>query len=219
MSERLLDPEPTDWPADLEPWIRVLRQDSAVSRVYPAAGRYPVQWHEFRRWGPTASRFDHQPESATEHAALGIMYGAVQGVITDGKPYPAFVTALGEYYQRDREIAPMNTADWTAVILLARPVRLLDLGDTDWVTVAGGNAAIFAGERSQSRKWARAIHANYRVDGIIYSSSVNPAGRAVALWERAEDAMPSRADAFPLRTLVNEVENAADRIRYGVSWD
>lgn len=105
------------------------------------------------------------------------------------------------------------------MILLARPVRLLDLGDTDWVTVAGGNAAIFAGERSQSRKWARAIHANYRVDGIVYTSSVNPAGRAVALWERAEDAMPSRADAFPLRTLVNEVENAADRIRYGVSWD
>lgn len=71
-----------------------------------------------------------------------------------------------------------------------RDLHLLDLGDSDWVTRAGGNAAISSGPRSRARLWARAIVEHYgdRLDGVIYPSSHIPVGRAVALWAPAEHA-------------------------------
>ncbi|MGI8416577.1 MAG: hypothetical protein ACR2P2_10340 [Nakamurella sp.] len=74
------------------------------------------------------------------------------------------------------------------------PLRLLDLGDSDWVTRAGGNAS---GVRSRSREWARAVYRHYRcesLDGVIYPSSNIPIARVAALWERAEDALPARPE-------------------------
>lgn len=78
-----------------------------------------------------------------------------------------------------------------------RPLRLLDLGDSDSVTRAGGNAAISSGVRSRSREWARAVYRHYRgesLDGVIYPSSNIPIARVAALWERAEDALPARPE-------------------------
>ncbi|MBB1033328.1 hypothetical protein G6031_02855 [Dietzia sp. CQ4] len=77
-----------------------------------------------------------------------------------------------------------------------RELRLLDLGDSDWVTRAGGNAAISSGVRARSREWAREIHATYadELDGLINPSSNIPPARAVALWLPAEQAVATQPD-------------------------
>lgn len=158
MSERLPDSEPRNWPSDPHPWTLELPTGTPLSRLFPAAGPHPTRWNTFRSWGPTNSRFDHHPDPVGEHSAFGVMYLGRTGIIRHGNAYPAFACALGEYYQYQRTVDPDGTLDHHAVFALARPVRLLDVGDTDWVTVAGGNAAISSGERTQARTWAKAIH-------------------------------------------------------------
>ncbi|WP_154769016.1 RES family NAD+ phosphorylase [Nakamurella alba] len=217
MSERLPDPDPGTWPDDPDPWIRVLDRGTPVVRIHPTAGPYPARWNAFRSWGPTNSRFDHHPGPTGDHPDHRILYGSVNGVLVGGTAYPGFVTAHAEYYQSTRTIAPGPSADWIAIFTLARPLRLLDLGDSDWVTVAGGNGAITSGPRDRARLWAQAIHRRYPdVQGLVYPSSVVPAGRAVALWERATPALPRRAETFALSdpAIRPMVENAARRLNY-----
>src|SRR5690606_10043053 len=73
-----------------------------------------------------------------------------------------------------------------------RKLRLLQLTDSDWVTRAGGNAALVSGARGVARTWSRAIYRTYPdVDGLVWSSSVLPPGRCLMLYERALDALPT----------------------------
>lgn len=73
-----------------------------------------------------------------------------------------------------------------------RPLRLLKLSDSDWLARAGGNSALTSGARGVARDWSRAIYAAYPdLDGLTWSSSVQPAGRSVALYERATAALPA----------------------------
>lgn len=115
-------------------------------------------------------------------------------------------TALLECF-RDAGVVDTVTDDPYFVLFSAtRPLRLLDLADSDWVTVAGGNAAISSGPRLQARMWARVIHEHYQgddaLDGVVYTTSNRPLSRSVALWERAADALPDRARFHqPLRHL------------------
>lgn len=217
MSEYLPDPEPDRWPVDPSEWVRELPAGTPVARIFPTAGPHPVGWNHFRSWGPTTSRFDHHPGPAGDHPGHAIAYAAIAGAPhpASGKPFAAFTTCLAEYYQSTRTIDPVPTADWLAVFALTRPLRLLDLGDAAWVTRAGGNAVLCSGPRGQSRKWASNIHTSYpTLDGVVYPSSVAPPGRALALWERAADALPATADQFPLTTLLPALEHAAVDIGY-----
>lgn len=218
MSERLPDPDPHLWPSDPQRWTLELPTGTPLSRLFPGGGPHPTRWNTFRSWGPTNSRFDHHPDPVGDHPTMGVMYLGRAGIIRHGRAYPAFTCALGEYYQDRKTVDPEGALDHHAVFTLARPVRVLDIGDTDWVTVAGGNAAICSGERSQARKWAREIYLRYpTIEGIAYSSSVNPAARAVALWERAATSLPpAPALSAPLRSMMNAVERAAATIGYGV---
>ncbi|HEX7165527.1 MAG TPA: RES family NAD+ phosphorylase [Acidimicrobiales bacterium] len=192
--------------------ILELPAGTELTRIHPLGGDHPVVWNAFRGWGPTQSRFDHQPPPRGVHKTRRIAYA------TFGPT--AFPAALAEYFQDDGGgVRPIDTTrDRPAVTRLeiVRPLVLLNL-DRGWVTRAKGNQAIRTGHRSMSREWARAIYRHHpTLDGLAYSSSVWGPGTCVALWERAEDAFPATPAAH--RTLDDPVlavpiANAARSLR------
>ncbi len=162
-------------------------------RVHPSGGPHPVAWNEFRAWGPTRSRFDHQPRPAGRHGSRRVAY------FTYGPE--AFTAALGEFFQDDNgTVMPFDLtmrSPRVATLALVADLRLLQLA-SGWVTRAGGNQAIWSGARGTARDWARAIYRHHGGDvhGVAYPSSVWGPGRCATLWERAERTMP----AAPLLT-------------------
>jgi hypothetical protein len=143
-----------------------------------------------RSFGPTHARFDHHPEPVGDHPNLGIMYGAVISKVDPD--YPLLRTCLAEVFRDSGTVTLKRHEPHFATFATQRPLRLLDLADSDWLTLAGGNTAIMSGPRSASRAWARATYAAYpELDGILYQPSNTPPARAVALFERAARAIPN----------------------------
>lgn len=189
MSERLPPPEgariraTTPTPDE----VQVLPSGSIVVRVHPLGGVHPVAWNELRGFGPTTSRFDHQPPPRGNHPRRRIAY------LTTGTE--AFVSALAEWFQDDGGgVAPFDLARLQPAITVfetAAELVLLDL-DSGWVTRAGGNRAIRTGPRDVCRDWSRAIYRHHRaLHGLAFGSSIWGPGRCLALWERAADAFPA----------------------------
>lgn len=113
----------------------------------------------------------------------------------------AFTAALAEYFQDDEGgVLPIRVSLNRTAVSVIRPTRALRLLNLDggWVTRAGGNQAIHSGSRAMARQWAQEIHRHHDVDGVAYSSSVWGPGRCIALWERAESAMPAEPTAHRL---------------------
>lgn len=196
MSEILPAPDVSRFPALKPEYLHLITPGVSLGRIYFARGSFPTTWNGFRWFGPTGSRFDHHPDPPQEHPNHGVMYLGPALVDARGRTMSSLQTAMVECF-RDAGVADAVTDDPYFVLLKAtRTLRLLDLADSDWITVAGGNAAISSGPRVQSRLWARAIHSRYRgddaLDGVLYTTSNRPASRSVALWERAADALPSR---------------------------
>jgi hypothetical protein len=161
-----------------------------VWRIYLRAGRHPGGWNVFRRFGPLATgRFDHHVPPAREQER-GILYG-VASTRRRGPGSPT-MACVAEFFQDTRTIDPARGEPWLAGFPVVRPVRLLDVTGT-WITRAGGNQAICSGERAMARLWSRAIYAGYPdVGGLYYTPSTYGPARAVALYERAERALPRR---------------------------
>ena len=109
----------------------------------------------------------------------------------DGKPVAPLDTCLVEVFRDTGVVDVATNSPYFALFRLTRDLRLLDLADSRWITVAGGNAAISSG---QAREWARAIYRHYgddeALDGLFYSCSNMPTGRSVALFERSRNALP-----------------------------
>lgn len=191
MTEVLPEPDRARFPRLEASDLWTLQAGAMLGRIYGAGGDHPMAWYEFRHRGPTGGRFDPHPEPpalSTDHAVL---YGAAPVVDRRGEPYPMLKTCLAEVY-RDRGVAELRRDDpHFTLMTFARDLQLLDLGDCDWVTRAGGNGAISSGLRWRARQWARAIVEHYgdQVDGLIYPSSHIPVARAVALWSPAESAV------------------------------
>jgi hypothetical protein len=135
------------------------------------------------------------------HPTRAVLYAAPELPLPDVPPVdrdspPILRTCLAEVY-RDRGLIELRRDDPYVVLFeLARPVRLLDVADSDWLMLAGGNAALSSGRRSAARDWARAIYRHYAgqeaVDGLFYLCSNVPSARSVVLWEPARDALPER---------------------------
>jgi hypothetical protein len=71
-------------------------------------------------------------------------------------------------------------------------VSLLDLTGR-WPTRAGASMALSTGRRDRARAWSRRIYEDYpAVDGLHYPSSMDANQPAVALYERARDALGPR---------------------------
>ncbi|MFD5600666.1 RES family NAD+ phosphorylase [Leucobacter sp. NPDC058333] len=222
MSERLPAPDTSRFPdlASDASWVRELATGTGFARIFKAGGPHPAAWYDFRTYGPVDARFDPHPEPPGDYPECGVMYAALESratTSTGGDPLAAFAACLLEVFQSTR-IVRRGDDDSTLVIFEnARPLRLLDLSDSDWITVAGGNAAISSGDHSDARSWARAIHAHYpELDGIVSASSVVPTARVVALWSTAADALP-RHPLARLRLDRDELTGIIDRIadRYG----
>jgi hypothetical protein len=196
VTERLPAPDTTKLPVLDGGDVRVLDRGQLIGRIHAQAGSRPSRWDEFRAFGPTTSRFDHQPPPRRVHPSRAVLYGAPALPGLAGPVTPVLATCLAECF-RDRGVIELSRdSPYFAVFRTARAVRLLDLADTTWVTRAGGNAAISSGLRSVARQWARTIYRHYTgadaVDGLIDTCSNIPSARSLVLWERARDAVPAR---------------------------
>lgn len=225
MSERLPEPDPARFPPlDADPrWVREVPSGSLIARIFRANGPHPVEWHEFRSFGPLDGRFDPHPEPVGEHPSVGVLYGVLDIASEPPGTRPPsgvdgpFAAALLEVFQAQRMIRLDAGAPTLVGFETTRPLRLLDLSDSDWIAVAGGNSAISSGDRSMSRAWARDIAERYpELDGVVSASSLVPTARVVALWARAQDALPQHPSAL-IRLDRVELLGVIDRIaeRYG----
>jgi hypothetical protein len=81
--------------------------------------------------------------------------------------------------------------------------------------------AIHSGSRARAREWSRAIHAAYPgVEGLLYASSMNAGKPAVALYERAQTALPALASldlALNDPSLAAPIANVAAAFGYAVT--
>lgn len=175
------EPPPLAVLAGVAPDIRILAEGTRVWRIYFSAGAHPTTWNEFRSFGPTSARFDHHlpPPSVQERKVL---YGAI------GEK--AAVTTIAEVFQATRVVErAFRSPAWVAFDV-GRDVRLLDLMGA-WPTRAGASMAVSSGVRARSRRWSQAIYDAFPdVDGLVYPSSMHAGTPCVALYERAEAAVP-----------------------------
>lgn len=172
--------------SDIAPW------DDYVLRIYSSKGSFATSWSAFRHFGPiSAMRFDHQPAPRRTHPVRAVMYLAGRWTAADGHTADPLEVAVLESFQRTAVVDRTTNGPRYALWKPSRPLRLLQLSDSNWVARAGGNAALLSGPRGVSRAWSRAIYNEYpEVDGLIWSASVLPTGRSILLYERAEDAVP-----------------------------
>lgn len=184
---------------------------SLFARIYFATGPYPSRWNQFRSFGPTAARWDHHlpnADGAPTEQDRSILYCA-----------PDVDTCAAEVFQATRRIDRIRNAPTLVVFALQSPLTLLDLRGA-FTTTIGTSTAIHSGPRSRTRAWARQLHDAYpTLDGVHYGSSMNGHAPAVALNERAQQAIPERPQfhrALNDDLLVEVLQRIALRLSYGL---
>ena len=167
--------------ARLLPEVEALPRGTLLWRLYFRAGLHPGAWNGFRHWGPVVNmRFDHHEGPAREQAR-GTLYAALR-----------VSTCLAEVFQETRTIERSRNRPWLVGFELGRAVSLLDLTGR-WPTRAGASMAISSGRRDRARAWSVRIYEDYpKVEGLHYPSSMDGNQPAVALYERAQDALAPR---------------------------
>jgi len=167
--------------ARLPPDLEILRRGTVLWRIYYRGGAHPAAWDRFRHWGPVPNvRFDHHSSPARQQAR-GILYGGLR-----------VYTCFAEAFQETRTIDRSRNRPWLAGFELGRNVSLLDLTGT-WPTKAGASMAINSGRRDRARAWSQRVYEDYpTTEGLYYPSSMDANQPSVALYERAQDALPSR---------------------------
>ncbi|MGY1673082.1 hypothetical protein [Geodermatophilus sp. SYSU D00710] len=216
MTEKLPAPSVSRFPDLGSEHIRALPAGTLLGRIHFTGGAYPSAWNTFRRFGPTTCRFDHHDEPRGVHPRRAILYAAPTVNDADGRTVPVLDVCLVEVFRDTGVVDVSRNNPYFALFRLQHAVRLLDLVDSNWITVAGGNAAISSGSRTDSRKWSRAVYSTYEsVDGLYYGCSNMPRGRSVALYERAEVALSTYPELdLPLSSpgLWGDVELACSQL-------
>lgn len=190
------------------PALRVVAEGTLLWRIYFRGGAHPTTWNEFRSYGPLrAARFDHH-ELPARVQARAILYAA-----------KSVQTCLAEAFQEPRKIHTHRREPWLVGFRLRRAITSLDLTG-EWTTRVGASAAINSGPRPRARGWSRLFYSRYpEVEGLLYCSSMNGNAPALALYERAADALAD-APVFerPLgdSSLKHRIRAAAERIGYDV---
>lgn len=192
----------------IPPQWHVLEAGTELWRIYGRGGTRPTIWSAFRTFGPTGARFDpHRPPAHDQDR--DILYAATE-----------ILTCTAEVFQDTGFIDPRRSEPWLVGFRLVRPVRLMSLRGL-WPTRAGASMALNTGDRARARLWSRAIYGAYpEAEGLWYASAINAYAPAIALYERATDALTPtptfhRALADPL--VLPILVRAATALRYGLS--
>jgi len=167
--------------ARLPPDVKSLPRGTVLWRIYYRGGAHPAAWDQFRHWGPVSNvRFDHL-SSPPRRQARGILYGGLR-----------VYTCFAEVFQETRTIERSRNRPWLAGFRLTRSVSLLDLTGT-WPTKAGASMAINSGRRDRARAWSLRVYEDYpAIEGLYYPSSMDANRPTLALYERAQNALPAR---------------------------
>lgn len=130
----------------------------------------------FRRVGPIG-RFDHHQNGKT----CGILYAGFTLSC-------CLVECFGDTGVIDVQGRRL------AFLQSQRPIVLLDLRGPGAMRAGSVAALSFCADRALSQDWSRYFHAAYpEIDGLIYSNAHNQEA-ALALYERAEEALSCIAD-------------------------
>jgi len=125
-------------------------------------------------------RFDRH-SSPTRQQGRGIIYAGLR-----------VYTCFAEVFQDTRTIERSRNRPWLVGFELTRSVSLLNLTGT-WPTKAGASMAINSGRRDRARAWSLRVHQDYpTIEGLYYPSSIDSNRPAMALYERAQSALPAR---------------------------
>jgi len=167
--------------ARLPPRAKSLARGTVLWRIYHRGGAHPGAWNRFRHFGPVPTmRFDHHSLPPREQPR-GILYAGLR-----------VYTCFAEVFQETRTIGRHRGGPFLVGLELARSVSLLDLTGP-WPTRAGASMALSSGRRDRARAWSARIYEDYpEVEGLYYPSSMDGNQPAVALYERAQDALPAR---------------------------
>lgn len=164
------------------PWAIIQASVDKLARIYYASGDHPVAWNEFRAWGPARNaRFDHHQPDANGQPHVqsrGILYCAKQGM-----------TCFAEVFQDTRVVNRTDSDPYLCAFSPTRDLKLLDLTGR-FATRMGASLAIHSGPRNRARAWASALYEAFDHDGLLYLSSMDSGAPAIALNERARNAMP-----------------------------
>lgn len=99
-------------------------------------------------------------------------------------------TCLAEVFQEKRTIDCHSRLLIYAGFALNEDILLLDLTGA-FVTAIGASTVIHSGPRTRTRRWSQRLYEAYpQIDGILYCSSMNGNAPAIALFERAQRAIP-----------------------------
>lgn len=171
----------------ITPVIHQLVRGSTVFRIFRAGGQHPGAWNALRYFGPTAARFDHHQLNTQGHPheqKRGVMY------LAGGSE--AIPTCLAEVFQASRTIDTHSGAPVLCGFKLAADIKLLDLSGP-FATRLGASTAIHSGPRPRAWRWAQCLYEAYpHIQGILYGSSMYANAPAIALFERAQAAIPAR---------------------------
>jgi RES domain len=198
----------------IAPDILVLPKGTSLCRIFFRGGSHPVEWNEFRFWGPADSRFDHHERDTAGNptsGTRGIYYAAGKGALS------GLGICLAEVFQLSRVIDADLNNPWFTVFSTERDLELLDLRGP-FATRMGASAAINSGAKRRAQRWSKALHEAFpAADGIIYPSSMGGGSDAFALYEKAASALPASPRFHrPLNdpSLSSEILGAAGKIGY-----
>jgi len=176
-------------------------------RVYFRGGEHPSRWNQFRSFGPTDARFDHQIEDQPD-TGRAVMYLASSPV-----------TCFAEIFQKTRTIHRAHKKPVLVGFAMQSSLKLLDLTGA-FPTRIGASMGLMTGARSVGRNWARELYAAYpEAQGLAYPSSMHGNAVAIVLNDRAGPAAtlprsPGFHKALDDAGMITLLKNAARELGY-----
>ncbi len=179
---KLPEPPPIATLRLVSPDVETLAVGTWLWRIYFRGGSHPATWDQMRHYGPLENaRFDHHLDPSKVQDR-GIIYAATRD--------DAIATCVAEVFQDTRLVDTRRNEPWLAAFTLMEDVALLNLTGK-WPTRARASANINSGQRPRCRRWSRVIYDAYPdLEGLYYASSMNGNEPAVAIYERASNALP-----------------------------
>jgi hypothetical protein len=162
-------PEP---PGDLDDRQLPIREVGAALFRIHSASREPLFSGRAAR-----NRFD------APGGEFGVLYCA-------GDEWGAFIETFGQATGISSVTVTSLVANRLAKIAVDRPLKLADFAASGGLAAVGADARVCTGDHGLSRRWSLALWRHpMRVDGIAYGCRHDPPRVAVAVFDRAADAV------------------------------